>query len=190
MSSSYAPSSLLRRLTRENKTMGPRLAQLEFQNLSKELDQDDLFDLALDFPNDKMADPLTPPNISMTPFADHLPSLNVTLGRTAWSPDAAALPVVGVLVRNVESSVLRPALKALLRKHYIEPFARYVFLCEVMRPIPFLGRYEFTYEYIGQQKPLEIAQRMRRRYGMVQLRDLTSGQALWKAMSNPSPAGG
>lgn len=190
MTSSFAPASLVRRLTRENKTMGPRLAQLEFQNLSKELDQKDLFDLALDFPDHHMAAPLQPPNISAAPIADHLPSLNVTLGRTAWVQDASSLPVVGILVRNTESTVLRNALKALLRKHYIEPFARYVFLCEVMRPIPFLGRYEFTYEYIGQQESLEIAQRMRRRYGMVQLRDLTSGKPLWKAVSNPSPAGG
>ena len=190
MTSSFAPASLVRRLTRENKTMGPRLAQLEFQNLSKELNQEDLFDPALDFPGQQMAAPMPLPSISPTPMAEHLPSLNVTLGRTAWVTDPSTLPVVGILVRDIDSAVLRPALKALLRKHYIEPFARYVFLCEVMRPIPFLGRYEFTYEYTGQQESLEIAQRLRRRYGMVQLRDLTSGKPLWKSVSNPSPAGG
>lgn len=189
MSSSFAPSSLVRRLTRENKSMGPRLAQLEFQNLSSELDQDGLFDLALDFPIEAWGQPAKLPNISATPMGVHLPSLNVTLGRTAWSTDPASLPVVGILVKDQDSAVLRAALLTLLRKHYVEPFARYVFLCETMRPIPFLGRYEFTYEYLGAQHPLEAAPRMRLRYDMVQLRDLTTGEALWKAISDPLPEG-
>ncbi len=189
MSKAYS-AGLVSRLTRENKTLGARLAQLEFQNLNSELDQTDLFDLALDFPEKQMASPVAVPNISATPIAPHLPALNVTLGKTAWTSEPQALPVVGILVRDLESALLRFALRTLLRKHYIDPFARYVFLCEVMRPIPFLGRYEFTYEYVGQQDPVEIAQRMRRRYGMVQLRDLTSGEALWKLMSNPLHTGG
>lgn len=183
-------AGLIGRLTRENQAIGSRLAQLEFQNLNSELDRTDLFELDLDFPEKQMAKPVMVPNISATPIAPHMPALNVTLGKTAWSSEPHSLPVVGVLVRALDSAQLRSALRALLRKHYIDPFARYVFLCETMRPIPFLGRYEFTYEFVGHQDPLEIAQRMRRRYDMVQLRDLASGEALWKKMSNPSPATG
>lgn len=185
MSSSFAPAALVRRLTRDNKTMGPRLAHLEFQNLSSELDQEALFDLSLDFPEEQWGAAAPLANVSATPIGVHLPRLNVTLGRTAWSADPADLPVVGILVKDQDSAILRGALKTLLRKHYIEPFARYVFLCETMRPIPFLGRYEFTYEYLGPLHPLEAVQRLSRRYGMVQLRDLTTGVALWKAVSDP-----
>ncbi|WP_282092542.1 hypothetical protein [Epibacterium ulvae] len=186
MSQTFAPPALLRRLTHDNKTMGPRLAQLEFQNLSQELDQPGLFDLALDFPTIPPEVPQTfMPNIALTPVAAHLPALNVTLGRTAWVEDPDDLPVVGIWIGDLGSTTLRPALKALLRKHYITPFARYVFLCETMRVIPFLGRYDFSYDYIGPASPLEAVKRLQIRYAMVQMRDLASGAALWKAQTPP-----
>ncbi len=190
MSSSFSPPSLVRRLTRENKTMGPRLAQLEFQNLSKELESTNLFELQIDFPEVQTPPAITLPTITSFPSAQRLTPLSVTLGRTAWATDPEALPIVGIWVPDRDHAELRTALLALLRKHYIEPFARYVFLCEAMRPIPFLGRYEFTYEYVGQQDPIQVAQRMRLRYGMIQLRDLLSGAAIWKGISNPLPSTG
>ncbi len=172
--------ALLRRLARDNQTMGPRLAQLEFQQMMRELANPTLFDLVIDFPEQEKVRPLVLPTMAEHPMANRAPVLNVTLGRTAWNENPDSLPVVGIFISDHQHPATRPALAALMRQHHAAPFARFVFLCASMRPIPFLGRYEFTYEYVSAQYPVVLARRLRLRYGMEQIRDLGSGRPIWR----------
>ena len=170
----------LRQLARENQEMGARLAQLEFQAMMRDLSNPHLFDLRIDFPNDP-GPWLIPPVLTEDPSSQRLPRLNVTLGKTAWVHDPASLPVLAMFVPDTDSLTLREALGSLLTVHYTRPFARFVFLCESLRPVPFLGRYELTYEHLGKLPPAVAAQRLRLRFGVEQIRDLVSGQLLWRA---------
>lgn len=182
--------ALLRRLARENQMLGPRLAQLEFQQMMRELENPSLFELKIDFPEQKSAPPLTLPNLADHPMANRAPVLNVTLGKTAWFEMPDSLPVVGIFVADHLQHETRLALAALLRQHYAAPFARFVFLCASMRIIPFLGRYEFTYEYVSAQNPVTLARRLRLRYGMEQIRDLLNGQPIWRGKPVPKTCSG
>ncbi|MDC0739507.1 hypothetical protein N6L24_14555 [Cognatishimia sp. SS12] len=173
--------ALLRRLTRDAEAMGPRLAQLEYQLLAKELETPGLFDLDLTIEATGHAEPLRLPDLNDMPQRARAVALNVTLGKTAWVETPEALPVIGVLVRSADLMALQHALAALLKQHYQQPFARFVFLCTTMRPIPFLGRYEFTYDYIATENPLIAAQRLKLRYEMQQIRDLITGREIWRA---------
>lgn len=172
--------AVLQRLARENKEMGQRLAQLEFHKLQEELANPDLFDIQIDFPGDP-APTLVPPLLSEQPISEHLPRLNVTLGKIAWDSTPEKLPVIGIFCPDVESTVLRSALGALLSVHYTQPFARFVFLCETLRPIPFLGRYQLTYEHLGKTRPIDASRRLNLRFGVREIRHLVTGNLLWRA---------
>jgi len=169
----------LRQLARDNQEMGSRLAHLEFQAMMRELSNPNLFDLRLDFPNDP-GPWLVPPVLTEDLSSQRLPLLNVTLGKTAWVNDPASLPVIAMFVPDTDSLTLREALGALLTVHYNRPFARFVFLCESLRPVPFLGRYQLTYEHLGKLPPAVAAKRLRLRFGVQQIRNLVSGQLLWR----------
>ena len=88
--------ALLRRLGRENRQMGVRLAQLEYHNMIAELENPSVFDLDIDFPN-APAETLTPPLLTEHPISTRLPTLNVTLGQTAWVRTPEDLPAIGHL---------------------------------------------------------------------------------------------
>jgi hypothetical protein len=169
----------LRQLARDNQEMGSRLAHLEFQAMIRELRNPNLFDLRLDFPNDP-GPWLDSPMLTEDPSSQRMPQLNVTLGKIAWVYDPASLPVIAIFVPDTDSLKLRETLEALLTAHHTHPFARFVFLCESLRPVPFLGRFELTYEHLGKLVPVDVARRLRLRFGVQQIRNLVSGQLLWR----------
>lgn len=171
---------LLRRLARENQQMGQRLAQLEFREMGKELANPEVFDLKIDFVESAAVPMASLATIVEDPVARRLPPLNVTLGSIAWSDAPDELPVVGIFCPHIDSVSLRAGFVDLMTAHHTQPFARFVFLCENMRPIPFLGRYKLTYEYIGSVKLEQIIHRLSRRFAVSQVVDLISGAAMWR----------
>jgi len=178
--SAPAPS-VLRRLARDNREMGRRLARHEFRVMSAELKNPNLFELSIDFGSVDPGTVLAAKTISDDPIAAIMPRLNVTLGRIAWVETPADLPVMGLFVPDAPARMLTAALIEFMTSHHAAPFVRPVFLCQTLRPIPFLGRYGFTYDVLG-DAPLEsAAERLRLRYGMQQIRDLVSGDLLTSA---------
>ncbi len=172
--------ALVRRLGRENREMGVRLAQLEYHNMIAELENPKVFDLRIDFPDEPAPD-LVPPLLSEQPISERMPVLNVTMGKTAWVRVPEDLPVIGIFVPKSDYETLKRAFIKLMTEHYMAPFARFVFLCEEMRPIPLLGRYSLTYEHLGRIAPNAAARRLNLRYGVVQIRHIVSGALLWRA---------
>jgi len=172
--------AILRRLARENQEMGTRLASREFHSLLAELESAQLFDLEIDFPNDPGPE-LMLPILADDPSFHRLPRLNVTLGSVAWVDDPDSLPVLGIFVPDGKQAALRKALTSLMAEHYSKPFARFVFLCESLRLVPFFGRYNFTFEHLGKLPPSLAARRIHQRFGAEQIRDLVSGKLLWRA---------
>jgi hypothetical protein len=170
---------LLRRLGRENREMGVRLAQLEYHNMIAELENPQVFELSIDFP-DAPAPDLVPPLLSEQPISDRMPVLNVTLGKTAWVRVPEDLPVIGIFVPAADHETLKRAFIKLVTEHYMAPFARFVFLCEELRPVPLLGRYRFTYEHLASTKPHDAARRLNLRFGVVQIRHIVTGALLWR----------
>ena len=129
--------SLLRRLARENTQMGQRLAQLEFRVMLQELSNPSLFDLNIDFPGEpRQPPPPAPPTADRLTQA-RLPALNVPLGKIAWVSEPEALPIVGIFCPDCDHSVLLAAMRDLMKTYNELPFARLVFICASLRPIPF-----------------------------------------------------
>jgi len=158
--------------------MGLRLAQLEFAEMKKELSDPALFDLMIDFPKTETLDAPFLPSIFDQYSGQYLPKLNVPLGRISWCADPNSLPVIGIHCRDQRSSILQSALLDLLKTNHANPFARFVFVCESIRPIPFLGRYGFAYEYLGRQPFEMVSDRLVARYDIVEIRDLIDGRVL------------
>lgn len=176
--------ALLRKLARDNAEMGPRLAQLEFREMQNELASPSLFDLNIDFPAGPTVAQLVLPPVATLPEARGLPALNVPLGKIAWISDEVELPVIGIYCRAAGGDGLRNALLGIMKSHHAQPFARLVFICAQFRPIPFFGRYNFAYEYIGLQPVEEAAPRLVLRYGITEIRDVEDGKVLFKKASD------
>ena len=174
---------MVRRLMRENNRMGRQLAEHEMRRMLGELSNETLFGLELDFPGETPAEPPILPSIVDDPVARRLPKINVTTGTIVWSTNPADLPPLGILIPDCPPEELRTALRALMLAHSTEPFARFVFLCETFRPIPFLGRYKFVYEYIGKAKLDKVAERAALRYGINEVRSVIGTKLVWEARS-------
>lgn len=170
---------MMRKLGKENREMGIRLAQVEFHNMLAELQNPQVFELKIDFPDDPAPD-LAPPLLSVQPIAGRMPVLNVTLGRTAWVLHPEELPVIGIFIPAATPQEISSALAGLITAHYTETFARFVFLCEELRPIPLLGRYNFAVEHLGKTKPNAAARRLNLRFGVVEIRHLLTSALLWR----------
>ena len=174
-----ASPGLVRRLLRENRTMGKQLAAYEFRRMMAELSNADLFMLELDFPGEEPAVAPDIPLIVEDPIARKLPQLNVNTGSIVSVQNPDSLVPMGIYVPDVSPAELRPALRALMTAHATEPFARFVFLCDTFRPIPFLGRYQFVYEYLGAVPLVRAAERASLRYGIQEVRSLIGTSQLW-----------
>ena len=170
---------MVRRLLRENRTMGVQLASHEFRRMLTELSNPSLFMFELDFPGETPAPASDIPMIVDDPIAQNLPRLNVNIGSIVSVQNPNSLPPIGIHIPDAPPDELRPALRALMTAHATEPFARFVFLCDSYRPIPFLGRYNFVYEYLG-ATPLErAAERAALRFGIKEVRSLVGTRQLW-----------
>lgn len=174
---------MLRRLARDNQEIGKKLAQHEYELVIAELANPKVFNLEIDFPN-APAPEIRAPLLFDEADVAHLPRVNVTLGTVAWDVSPAKLPVVGIYCPALDHDTLREAVSALITAHFTKPFARFVFLCDDIRLVPLLGRYQFTYEHIGAHDVMALAMRLRRRFGMQEIRDLVTGNRLWAAPSD------
>ncbi len=177
----------LRRLARENQQMGPRMAQLEFREMRRELESPELFDLSIDFEEGAGPDAPQLESILTEPVSRHLPPLNVPLGRIAWLEEPQRLPVIGIYLGDRDPERIRNPFGDLMHAHHAEPFARLVFLCQRFRMVPFLGRFGFAFEHVGDQDVADFAPRLHRRFGMIQIRDLFSSRLLWQ-LETPAEA--
>lgn len=170
--------SLMNRLARENKRMGQRLAQMEFRDMLADLDNPALFDLRIDFGTHlPPAEPFWP-DTADTPLGRRLPALEVPLGRIAWVEDPKALPVIAIHVPD-QPERWRDGFRDLMKQHATAPFARLVFLCTSLRPVPFLGRYGFATEFVGTLPVTAIHRRIAARYGCLQIINFFDGNKLW-----------
>lgn len=174
-----ASTNLVRRLLRENRTMGKRLAGYEFKQMLSELSNPDLFMLDIDFPGMKRAEAPALPSIVDSPFARRLPRLNVATGSILWAETPFELKPLGIHIPDTTPNELRRALRALMIAHATEPFARFVFLCDTFAPIPFLGRYKFVYEHLGATPMDRAASRAAIRYGISEVRSIIGTRQVW-----------
>jgi hypothetical protein len=170
---------LVRRLLRENRTMGKQLADHEFKRMLGELSNPSLFTLELDFPGETPVEPPIIPSIIDDPISRKLPRINVNTGSILSAENPEALKPMGIHIPDIPPEQLRPALRALMTAHVTEPFARFVFLCDTFRPIPFLGRYKFVYEYLGQTPIARAAERAAFRYGISEVRSVVGTRPVW-----------
>ena len=170
---------LVRRLLRENQTMGKQLAEHEFKRMLGELSNPSLFMFELDFPGETPVEAPIIPSIIDDPIARKLPLINVNTGSILSVRNPDALQPLGIHIPNISPEELRPALRALLTANVTDPFARFVFFCDTFRPIPFLGRYEFVYEYLGNTPIARAAERASYRYGITEVRSLVGTTSVW-----------
>ena len=181
MSTDASTLGQLRRLARDNLRMGPRLAEYEYREMCRELENDALFDLNIDFGDEAPAGALHAPSILVDAAARRLPVLNVPLGSIAWQAEPQRLPTLGIYLGDAAPEALRQPFRDLMLAHHSQPFARLVFLCQGVRVVPFLGRYGFAVEHVGRQAVEDFAPRMRLRFGLTQIRELAGGRLLWKS---------
>lgn len=174
-----ASPGLVRRLLRENRAMGMQLASYEFRRMLTELSNPSLFMLELDFPGETPVEAPDIPMINDDPIARKLPQINVNTGSIVSVQNPDSLVPMGILIPDIPPEDLRPALHALMTAHATEPFARFVFLCQTYRPIPFLGRYKFVYEYLGVTPIERAAERAALRYGIKEVRSLVGTRRMW-----------
>lgn len=170
----------VRRLLRDNRTQGRALARYEYRRAMEELSKPEVFDLKIDFQDITPARQLQIGSVTSDPVSKLLPQLNVPMGSIVWHETPHKLPVVGILTDKTAPSDLRLGLRALLTAYSSDPFARFVFLCKSFAPIPFLGRYQFAYEYVGEEYGTEIFERASIRYGLKEVRSLIDAAPIWK----------
>lgn len=177
--SGVVPAALLRRLTTENMRMAKRLAQYELRAFLEELENPRIFELEID-----LQDRPRPPSPVVTadpddPLTRRLPRIAVPLGKCAMVEAPDSLPVVGIYCPEMPDEALRAALTDMIRSHSHKPFARLVFLCKSLRPIPLLGRYGYAYDYISDFPLAGLAPRLAMRYGLIEVRDLATAVRVW-----------
>jgi hypothetical protein len=169
---------LLRKLSDQAASRGPRLAQLEFESLCREFAAGGWqhLILAFDRPGARPAALLT-----AMPVEAEAPPLQVPLGRIAWVPQPERLPVVAIDVPDLPASELAKQLLLLLSEHHRKPFMRMVFLCETPAPLALLGRYGFAVICRGNTSALTVAQAEATRLDLAELRRLSDAALLWRA---------
>ncbi len=171
--------AIVRKLLRDNQDLGRKLAQHEYNTLTAELGSANVFDLSIDFPNDPAPD-IDLPGLDSAVELAQLPRLDIPLGTVAWHHAPETLPIVGIFCPDAKPDDIRAGLGALVAIHHSKPFARFLFLCESLRLVPLLGRYEFAYEFLGTRTPFEFGERLNHRFGMTEIRDLVTSQLIWK----------
>lgn len=177
--SGQIPNALLRRVTNDNRRMATRLAQVEFRAFLAELETPRIFELDIDMPEHAAPTPELCRIDPDHPMARRLPRLSVPLGKCAWVEAPESLPVIGILCPEMPDEALRTGLRAMMRSHHQQPFARPLFICATLRPVPLLGRYGFAYDYIGKFPLAPLAPRLALRYGLAEVRDLVSAGRVW-----------
>ena len=169
---------LLRKLSDQAASRGPRLAQLEFESLCREIEAGGWQQLVLSFHRPKAGKGAL---LSAPPIVAAAPALQVPLGRIAWAPQPERLPVVAIDVPALPAGDLAAQLLLLLSEHHRKPFMRIVFLCETTAPLALLGRYGFAVICRGGTPAIDIAQAEAARLDLSELRRLSDASVLWRA---------
>lgn len=169
---------LLRKLSDQATSRGPRLAQLEFESLCREIEAGGWQQLVLAFDRPMAGKGAL---LSAPPIEAAAPALQVPLGRIAWAPQPERLPVVAIDVPALPAGDLAAQLLLLLSEHHRKPFMRLVFLCETTAPLALLGRYGFAVICRGSTPAIDIAQAEAARLDLAELRLLSDATVLWRA---------
>ena len=169
---------LLRKLSDQAASRGPRLAQLEFESFCREIEAGGWHQLVLSFDRSGAGKGalLTAPSVEAA-----APGLQVPLGRIAWAPQPEHLPVVAIDVPAMPPADLAAQLLLLLSEHHRKPFMRLVFLCQTTAPLALLGRYGFAVICRGSTPAIDIAMAEAARLGLSELRRLSDAAVLWRA---------
>ncbi len=169
---------LLRKLSDQAASRGPRMAQLEFESLCREIEAGGWQQLVLAFDRPVAGKGAL---LAAPPIKAAAPVLQVPLGRIAWAPQPERLPVVAIDVPALSAGDLALQLLLLLSEHHRKPFIRLVFLCETTAPLALLGRYGFAVICRGGTPAIDIARAETARLDLSELRRLSDAAVLWRA---------
>lgn len=162
------------KLDRENEVLRARLSRHEFRKMERELASEDVFRLDV---HASAVD--TPPALAVPAIGDALlPRLPVPSGSIQRERLSHRLPAVAIHDGGLRGRALALALTGLFKAQYRAPFARLVFLCSSFDAVPFLGRYGYAVEHLGQTDPVTQLSRLQRRYGVTQIRSIGSGELI------------
>lgn len=175
MSADTHPSqAVIRRLVLENEALRMKSARHEFRQLQAELSAPEPFKLDV-----ALAEPAQPGDVAVPGLAvPPGPPLPVPEGSIQPEPLAPDLPIMAVYDDRLQDRQLAAALLGLLKTQYHAPIARLVFLCSSFEALPFLGRYGYAVEHIGQTEPDLALARLHMRFGVTQIRSLGTGALL------------
>lgn len=170
----------LQRLARHSREQEARLASWEFKAMLRQIHEGTYLYQPRSLTQGTSAETYQILNLKV-----RIPArpLDVPLGHIARSDDTSALGVVGIVVTHDMKAALQAALASLFSEHHKKPFAKLVFLTDMLSILPFLGQYGFAYWYQKQSFSNEIFETLHQRYALVKVMSLTSGEVLWAAES-------
>ncbi|MES2845807.1 MAG: hypothetical protein V4747_12320 [Pseudomonadota bacterium] len=177
-----ARTALLERLGQENAALSERLARLEYEAMMLELRSGAAFSVRLRFGARRAAASPAVASASALLAAETsgLAPIFVPLGKTAWVPNPARLPVFGVALVDQGEQALAETLLPLLAEHHRRPFCRFVFLLDSFRAVPFLGRYGFAMHRLDGRALADQIAPLAARFGLAEVRSGVGAQLLWK----------
>lgn len=166
--------SAIRDLERDTAALRLKLARHEFRQMELELKSENPFSLDVYAPNLP-----TPPTVTIPDIDDiTLPRLPVPMGSIHAGDKVNDLPIIGVYDDGLTGATLAAAMLGLMTTQYHSPFARFIFLCSTFEAVPFLGRYDFAFDYIGSADPVPLLGRLNRRFGAKQIRAIATGAVI------------
>ena len=163
-----------RALIRQNQDLARRLADHEHAAMRAEIRSGDAFKVPR-----LGASARLPAALPGGPLPANLAPLSVPLARIAAHRDPESLPCVGVLMEDAGPGSIH-ALLGLAGELNAGAFARVLFLTRCLSFIPFLSRYGFACQGVGEARIEDIGNRLGPRFGIEQIRDLRSGRVLWR----------
>lgn len=174
------PLALYRALANRHDELARRLADHEYRAMRDALLSGHAFDIPRLGTAKRLASEMPDP-----PSTQAIPPLQVPLARIAAHPAPESLPCVGVIAKNA-SAASAEALLGLATEMNRAPFARVLFLTRCLSLIPFLSRYGFPCQGVGDAPAPEIGAVLAPRFDMGQIRDLETGEILWSRARHPA----
>ncbi|ABD56579.1 hypothetical protein [Jannaschia sp. CCS1] len=164
----------LRDVELDNAALRLKLARHEFRQMERELKSEHPFKLDV-----YTTDAPVPPALTIPEIDDvTLPHLPVPMGSIHAGDKANNLPIIGVYDDGLTGATLAAAMLGLMNTQYHSPFARFIFLCSTFEAVPFLGRYDFAFDYVGGAAPAPLLGRLNRRFGATQIRSIATGAVI------------
>jgi hypothetical protein len=170
-------TKVMLKLSDENRKSQQNSTKLVFRNLVEDLQSDD-FLYSLNGSQKYCYSEAKPLNEFEYPWEySGLPPMNVPLGQIAWTDNE--LPVLGIHLGEITGIDLKHAMLSLLSEHHRKPFCKFIFLCQNLNILPFLGRYQFAYQYKQQEWLSSDYIHLKHRYAMKQVRNIADGKTIW-----------